>query len=312
MFKRIRVLVPGAFAALLAVLSFASVAQAAKSTLWVASGAANTGSGSSCSEPGYGNIQAAIHTAAKGDTIEVCPGTYSEQLTITRPLTVVPANGAGTVTVALPASPAESATSCDAAGAAEGGGTPEDEISICTTGKVAISDITVEAKWPAGTCDDNIYGILVGGGATLNASGVDIDAAGADPINGCQGGVGIEVGMAWTHPAEVGHATLRDDQISGYQKNGITVDGAGSSAKITHALVVGASGEILDGIVLGREATKEIAQNGIQISNGALGQIKASTIVGTNAMRRAAAKTRSPNTRRPGCCSTAPPAARAS
>lgn len=281
MFIRVRVLMLGAIAALAAALSLTSAAQAAKSTLWVASGATNTGSGSSCSDPGYGNIQAAIEAAAKGDTIDVCPGTYSEQLTITRQLTIAPASGPGTVTVALPASPAESTTSCDAAGAAEGGGTPEDEISICTSGKVTISDITVEAKWPAGTCDDNIYGILVGGGATLAASDVDIDAAGADPINGCQGGTGIQVGMAWTHPSEVGHAKLRDDRISGYQKNGITVDGAGSSAKITEALVIGASAEDLDGVFLvGREPSKEIAQNGIQISNGALGQIMNSTIVG--------------------------------
>lgn len=280
MSKRMSVFGLGTIAALVAALSLASVAQAAKSTLWVASGAANTGTGASCSEAGYGNIQAAIGAAAKGDTIEVCPGTYSEQLTVTRSLTIVPADGAGTVTVALPASPAASTTACDAAGAAEGGGTPEDEISVCTTGKVTISDITVEAKWPAGTCDDNIYGILVGGGATLKATGVDVDAAGADPINGCQGGIGIEVGMAWTDPVEVGHATLHDVQISGYQKNGITVDGAGSSAKISDAVVAGASAEIFAGTVLGTEPTKETAQNGIQISNGALGTIKSSTIAG--------------------------------
>ena len=78
------------------------------------------------------------------------------------------------------------------------------------------------------------------GGATLRAKQVTLLGAGASPINGCQGGVGIQVGMAWTTPVEVGHATLNDDAVSEYQKNGITVDGAGSSAKIVRATVVGA------------------------------------------------------------------------
>jgi hypothetical protein len=243
-------------------------ALASKATLWVAQGAADSGHGSSCTEAAYGSIQAAIDAAVKGNTIAICPGTYEEQLTIAKALSLVPASGAGTVTIALPASPAESSTSCDAAGAAEGGGTPEDEISICTSGKVSITDIAVRALWPAGTCDDNLYGILVAGGATLKATSVKLDGAGAQPINGCQGGVGIQVGMAWTHPVEVGHAALGEVQVSGYQKNGITVDGAGSSAKISHALVTGAG------------PTPEIAQNGIQISNGALGSIKASEVTG--------------------------------
>jgi hypothetical protein len=74
--------------------------------------------------------------------------------------------------------------------------------------------------------------------------------------------------MSWTTPVEVGHATLTDDSVSDYQKNGITVDGAGSSARILTTTVKGA-GE-----------TTQIAQNGIQISDGALGSIKRSEIEG--------------------------------
>jgi hypothetical protein len=243
-------------------------AQAAKSTLWVAAGAANSGHGASCGEAAYGNIQAAIDAATKGSTIAICPGTYAEQLTVTQALKIIPADGAGTVTIALPTSPAQSSTSCDAAGAAEGGGTPEDEISICASGTVSITDVTVEAHWPAGTCDDNLYGILVAGGASLKASGLKVEGGGASPINGCQGGIGIQAGMAWTHPVQVGRLSLKEVEISGYQKNGITVDGAGSSAKISHAVVTGAG------------PTPETAQNGIQVSNGALGTIKDAKITG--------------------------------
>jgi hypothetical protein len=256
----------GAIVALVAVLATPALAQAAKPTQWVAPGAANAGPGTSCAEPGYSTIQAAIGAAGNGATIQVCPGTYSEQLSITKPLKLQAADGQYTATIALPATPVNSSTECDAAAGKTVYGTPQDEISICTSGVVSLTGLTVVAKWPAGTCNENLYGILVAGGATLKAKQVTMQGAGASPINGCQGGVGIQVGMAWTTPVEVGHATLSYDDVSEYQKNGITVDGAGSSAKIVRATVVGA-GE-----------TTQTAQNGIQISNGAQGTIKGSTI----------------------------------
>jgi len=257
----------GAIAALVALCSMPALAQAApKSTLWVAPGAVGPGPGSSCAAAGYSTVQAAINAATKADTIEICPGTYSEQLSITIPLSLLAANGVGTATIALPASPVNSSTPCDLAAGKTIYGTPQDEISICTKGSVSLSDLTVDAKCPAGTCNDNLYGILVAGEATLKASGVTLLGAGASPINGCQGGVGIQVGMAWTSPVQVGHANLKGDEISAYQKNGITVDGAGSSAKISKTNVVGAG------------ATPEIAQNGIQVSNGAGATIKGSKI----------------------------------
>ncbi len=258
----------GAVGAVIALLCMPVVAQATKSTLWVAGGAVGPGPGVSCADAGYATVQAAIDAATKSDTIEVCPGTYSEQLSITKPVSLVAADGVGTATIALPAVPANSSTPCDEAAGRTVYGTPQDEISICTTGKVGLSDLSVDAKWPAGTCNENLYGILVGGEATLKASDVTLEGAGASPINGCQGGVGIQVGMAWTSPVQVGHATLTGDTISEYQKNGITVDGAGSSAKVTKTKVAGAF------------ATTQIAQNGIQVSNGAEGTIKTSTIEG--------------------------------
>jgi hypothetical protein len=97
---------------------------------------------------------------------------------------------------------------------------------------------------------------------------VTVDGGGAFPINGCQGGIGIQVGMAWTSPVEVGHATLAQDTITNYQKNGITIDGRGSSAKVNDVTVIGAG------------ATPETAQNGIQISNGAVAKISSSSISG--------------------------------
>jgi hypothetical protein len=266
MFRSVRFSSLGAFAALVAVLATPALAQAAKSTLWVAPAAANAGPDTSCAEPGYSTIQGAIGAAGKGTTIQICPGTYSEQLSITKSLKLQAAGGLYTSTIELPATPANSTTECDAAAGKTGDGTPQDEISICTPGVVSLTGLTVVAKWPAGTCNDNLYGILVAGGATLKAKHVTMLGAGASPINGCQGGVGIEVGLSSTTPVEAGHASLTDDNVSEYQKNGITVDGAGSSAKIARATVVG------------DPQTTQIAQNGIQISDGAEGTIRSSSI----------------------------------
>ena len=262
-----------AIAVLVAIAILPMTASAAPpKTLWVsptavvpASAVTNAAADTSCATASYNTIQSAINAAPVGATINICAGTYTEQLTITQTVSLV---AVGAVTVQLPASPANSETACDNA---PGNGPYEpdqDGVVICGTATVNITGITVDAAWAAGKCNDSLYGILVAGGATLNFTNSSVTAAGAVPLNGCQGGVGIQVGMAWTTPVEVGHATLRDDSISGYQKNGITVDGTGSSADIDDTTVTGIG------------ATTQIAQNGIQISNGAFGAIAGSTITG--------------------------------
>ncbi len=240
-------------------------AAAPAASLWVAHAPTVEGSGKSCTSPGYKTIQSALAKAAAGVKIEVCTGTYVEQLQLTTPVSIV---AAGPVTLQLPAKPQDSTTACDTAKGTENYVADQDAIAICGTGAYSISGLTLEADWPAGTCYDSLYGILVGGGASLKLTDSSIAGAGADPINGCQGGVGIQVGMAWTTPVEVGTATLTNDTIAGYQKNGITVDGVGSAASITSTTVTGAG------------PTEATAQNGIQVSNGAQAKISESTITG--------------------------------
>ncbi len=245
-------------------------ATAGAASLYVSNSAPIVTGGKSCTQPNFSTIQGAIDAlkSLPSGTINVCPDTYTEQLTIVKPLKLIVAGTAGSAKVVLPASPANSKTACDEAPGTEKFQPDQDGISICTPGTVSITGLTLEAKWPEATCNDSLYGILVAGGATLKATNVTIDGAGAFPINGCQGGVGIEVGMHWTTPVEVGHATLKGVTVENYQKNGMTIEGKGSTANISTTTVTGAG------------ATPAIAQNGIQVSGEGVATIKTSKISG--------------------------------
>jgi Right handed beta helix region len=265
----------GSVAALAGFACVAGVASASPAaawpahSLWVSTAAAVSGGGTSCAAPGYNTIQAAVNAATSGQQIVVCAGTYTEQLQITKSVEI---SGIGTVTVQLPATPANATTSCDTQMAAGNPGSPpeqdQDAISICGNVTVSLTGITVDAAWPAGTCYDALYGIVVEGGATLRFTRSQIVAAGAVPLNGCQGGVGLLIGDSQAQPAQTGHLILSDSSVSGYQKGGIVVDGAGSTATIGNAVVTGIG------------ATTQLAQNGIQVGDGAGAQIFDSRITG--------------------------------
>ena len=236
---------------LVAVVAVPAVASA--SSLWVSPSATVAGNGKGCTEPAFNSIQAAINTAGAGDTIKVCSGTYSEQLTITKSVSLT---ASGTPVVKLPAVPVNSTSACGAALAAAGH-TAQDAVDICGNVAVKVSGLAFDAAWPTGTCSNDLYGIYVGAGANLSLSSSRILAAGAQPINGCQGGIGIEVGTGRTTPAETGAVTLKNDLIEGYQKNGINILAKGSKGTLKKVTVKGAG------------PTNVIAQNGIEIGEGA-------------------------------------------
>jgi hypothetical protein len=276
----------------LAAAALAASASAANASaqpgFWVSPSAVPTGANTSCQTAGYSTVTAAV-TAAEAyealhhgtvPTIDICPGTYTEQLTIMHSLVLtrapVPAS-LGPVTIQLPAVPADSTTNCQAGDAAQGVQAPQSVVEICsalpggtnTSGvSVTIRDVTVEGNWPNSVCYDSLYDILVGGGASLSLTGSVVERAGAYPLNGCQGGIGVQVGFAPT--SQVGHGYLSGDTVETYQKNGITVDGPGSSADIDKVVVSGIG------------PTAQIAQNGIQISFGATASLTNSTITGNN------------------------------
>lgn len=247
-------------------LSLGVPALAQAKTLFVSSSPSPPGTG--CAHAGFSEIQTAIdeaETFSQPATVEVCGGTFSEQLEITREITLLGKKGAK---IELPATIKDSASRCDAVIDMLVSQPDEDLVSICGPGRVSISGLTLQAKWPEGTCYDSLYNTLVAGGATLDATKVTFEDAGVakgSPDLGCEGGVAVQVGFAGsegsaslTTPAvESGHAVLTDDTISEYQKNGVTVDGDGSSATIGPKVTITGDGPVDQG------------QNGIQISRGA-------------------------------------------
>jgi hypothetical protein len=244
-------------------LAMVGAANASAATLYVSNGAPVVVGGHSCAQPGYSSVQAAIESGPNAK-ISVCPGTYTEQLTITGPVKLTDASGAGTATIAMPAVPVLSSTSCDTLA----GLRQIDEISICTSGTVSITGLDIDAVVPLETCEYGFNGIFVAGGGTLNATDVAVDGAGTslNADKGCQHGVAVAVGLKT--PAEVGHATLKDVDVFGYEKNGPTARGAGSTLT-----VIGST-------ITGEGATPYIAQNGIEVAYGAQGSVKSSTISG--------------------------------
>jgi nitrous oxidase accessory protein NosD len=245
-------------------LAMAGAANASAATLYVSNTAPVVQGGRSCAQPGYSSIQSAIE-AGPNAKISVCPGTYAEQLTITGPVKLTAASGPGTATVAMPAAAKNSTTACDTLGALK----QMDEVSICTPATVSITGLDLEAIVPLETCAEGLYGIFIGDGGTLKATDVVVDGASTslDAYKGCQQGVAIAAGLK-APTAEVGHAVLKGVTVFGYEKNGPTVRGAGSTLTVTGSTITGEG------------PTPFTAQNGIEVAFGGEGTIKSSTVSG--------------------------------
>ena len=202
----------------------------------------------------YPTIQSAITAASPGDTVKVAAGTYTEQLTISKSLTLTGV-GAKTTFIKAPATLALDTFSPPNV----------DIIAIDGPATVTMSGFTVEGPGPSG-CDSINYGIFVFGGAVANINNNTISNIADNPFGGCQNGVAIRAGS--NYYVTTGTAAINNNLIIGYQKGGIVIDGPGSSATITGNTVTGAG------------QTTAIAQNGIQISRGATATVSGNTVSG--------------------------------
>jgi len=196
-----------------------------------------------------GRIQDGIDIAATGATVNVDAGTYAEQLKISKSLTL---HGAGASQVIV----APSSLAADANGA-------RSILTIDGAGTNAeVSGFTFRGPVPGITA-----GIFVRGGAHANIHDNKVlDIRESVAISGNQRGIGIFVGRALFGTS--GTAEITNNEIRGYQKGGIVVDGPGSQATMTGNTIVGEG------------PTVALAQNGIQVSRGASATLSANNVSG--------------------------------
>ena len=228
----------------LAVGSFSTVAPVRAANRIVVGMASAT-----CTNPQFSTIQAAVDAASPGEIIQICAGTYSEQVRISKPLSLRGQNGV----VIEPSSVVANAT-----GLASGQSLAA-IILVENTTDVNIQGVIVDgANSGIAACSPDFLGIYY-----ANASG-DVDRVAvrnvklAAGLNGCQSGSAI---LVQSGSGGTSLVTVENSSVHDYQKNGITANESGTQVQIDHNVITGVG------------ATTGAAQNGIQVGFGAAGSV---------------------------------------
>ena len=219
-----------------------------------------------CAGPGthYTTIQAAVN-APGVTTVEVCPGTYPEQVTITANLTLK-GIASGTSDAAVVVVPAGGLVTN---GVVDIFNFPTAAQILVQNATVTISHITVDGANDGLTdCSIDTIGIYY-----QNASGTISDNAVrnvllAPALQGCQDGLAINVESNTGTPA----VTVSNNSVRNYDKNGITASGPDNGSPGPNVTVTGNT-------VIGQGATTVTAQNGIQVGYGATGKVTFNNVI---------------------------------
>jgi parallel beta-helix repeat protein len=190
----------------------------------------------------YATINAAYTMASAGDTIKVFPGTYQESVTIAKQVILTASVINDTVIIQAPSGLNGSILDVNGSAAS---GTVIKGFKIDGNGNTAG---TIQAA------------VRVEGGASATVRQNHI----TNLYNGTnnQVGYGVEVGGSNTG----GVARVLLNTIDSYQKGGVVIDGTGSSAQVSNNTVTG------KGLV------NLVAQNGIQVSDGATASVTWNTV----------------------------------
>jgi hypothetical protein len=204
------------------------------------------------------SIADGIAIAKAGQTVLVYPGTYVEQVTISKNINLVSAFKNQAVIQA----PADVKLAADA---------DNTQTMLTVTGgatNVVVKDMTVAGPIFADSCADNIYGIFVkNANATITGNKVDAIRQSNSGLWGCQPGVAVRFGSLAL--GYIGHTgSVSNNTISGPAKGGIVVDGTNTNVNV------------IGNTITGLNVVGVIGQNGIQISRGAKGTVDGNTVSG--------------------------------
>ena len=176
------------------------------------------------------HVQQAVDVASAGDTISLAKGTYVEQVSIAKDLTLTGA-GSGATTISVPAVLV-----------------PDSEgylniVEINNGASVRMSQLAVAGPGP-GTCGSIDRGISVIGGASLAITQAAVSDIRDNPRSECNNGFDVGAGtqhngqLGWGNP-EIGHLTIDHTTLSGYQRAAVFVVGDGTTGQIDHNTIKG-------------------------------------------------------------------------
>lgn len=204
--------------------------------------------------PSYGSIGAALMSSPAGAVINVCPGVYAEQLTITKGVTLqgVSDGMSSAPTIVPPAGGL-------ATNYTSGSGTQyAAQVLALNANNVTIANLTINGTGNNLNCAPILTGVMFvnSAGAIRNNQAINQALSPQSQLGGCQTGNAIE---ARSEDGRSHAVTITGNQVTGFQKNGIIARGIGLLYSITGNSVVG------------QGATPSIAQNGIELISGSAG-----------------------------------------
>jgi len=213
-----------------------------------------------CPGAQYSSIQAAVTAANPGDTINVCSGTYNEQVTVNKKLNIqgFDANNMNQPVIKPNAVVANSTSTAT--------GNPIAAIVLIDgVNGVNLSDLTVDGSTNGiNGCAPTLVGVYYrnssGNADSLAVRNIKLGQG----LEGCQSGLGIFVQTGNGMQSKV---NVTDSSVHDYQKNGITANEVGTNVNIKGNDVAGIGN------------TPNIAQNGIQVADGALGTVDSNFVL---------------------------------
>jgi hypothetical protein len=215
----------------------------------------------------FATIQAALDASPANTTIDICPGTYAEQLTISKSVALTGvADGTSDAVVIVP--PA--------------GGLVANAVSLSSLNPIAahvwafgvptvnITNVIVDSIGNnIFACAPDVIGVLYQNtNGTINHVVTRNQWVGTSEtdtnFNGCQSGLGIFVQSGNSGTSKV---TVSNSSVHDYQKNGITGNETGTTLTVTN------------NDVAGQGSTTGAAENGIQIGFGAAGTVTGNLVI---------------------------------
>lgn len=216
--------------------------------------------GAQCPNAQFTTIQAAVFAANEGARIQVCPGTYPEQVMINKDLRIEGlAVGNDNLVLLSPGAVTPNSTTVVS-------GAPIAAIIVVDGAKkVDLANLTVDGRNNGlNSCGTNFAGIYY-----RNASG-RIDSVAVRNIllgpggEGCQTGLGIYVQSAATGTAKL---EVRNSSIHDYQKAGIVANEANTELLASGNAITGLGPIFFN------------TQNGVQFGFGATGKLENNSII---------------------------------